>query len=194
MLLRLALSLVIFMQLPLHGDEVGAFIEKWAESESKLGRVRVAFTQEVKTPALKEPVKTPGIFWRLGGTDFRWELGSPPGTILVRQGTSLQIWDASSDKWTALNPSDRRFRGWLSFLGGESLSAEQLSKEFTMALESRTHTLTLSPKSGMARKHLKHIVLQFNSATFHLVRLTVTQADQGTTTMHFSAPERVASP
>lgn len=194
MVFRLAFIVLVLMHHPVLGDEVASFIDKWAKSEAKLGRVKVAFIQEVRTPALRDAVKTPGVLWRLGGNDFRWELGDPARTILVRQGESLQHWEAESDKWKPLNPDDRRFRSWLSFLGGEALSAEKLGKEFSLALTDGQSTLTLTPKSGMARKHLKQIALEFNPSTFHLLRLTVTQADQGTTSMHFSAPARVAEP
>jgi len=191
MIFRHALLCLVFLLSTARGDELGEFVQKWAEREAALGSVRVAFTQEVKNPALREPVSTPGVMWRLDGNDFRWELGVPARTILVRQGGALQLWEAETDKWTALNPNDRRFRNWLSFMGGDGLTAEKLGKDFELSLSSDRSALTLTPKSGMARKHLKHIELQFEPASFHLKRMTVAQADGGMTSMRFSPPERV---
>ncbi len=191
MIFRCAFILLALLLETASGDELGEFVRKWAAREAALGSVRVAFTQEVKNPALRDPVTTPGVMWRLAGTDFRWELGKPARTILVRQGEALQLWEAETDKWTALNPNDRRFRNWLSFMGGEGLTVEKLGKDFDLTLSADRSTLTLVPKSAMARKHLKQIELQFDPASSLLKGITVSQMDGGLTSMRFSTPERV---
>lgn len=168
------------------------FFTKWRQAESRLGSVRVGFEQEVKNPALREPIKTPGVLWRLKDDDFRWELGQPARTILVRQGEALQVWEAESDKWVALDPKDRRFRSWLPFMGGKGMSLEQLRREFDVSFGSDKSSLLMVPKSGMAKKYLKSIELRFAPDTMNLKQISVTQADGGATTMRFAAPERVA--
>ena len=145
-----------------------SFVSRWMQAEAKMGSVRVSFEQEVKNPALRNPVKTPGVLWRLKAGDFRWELGQPPKTILVRQGEALQVWEAESDKWVALDPKDRRFRSWLPFMGGQGLSLEQLQREFEVAFDKERSALSLKPKSGMARKYLKSIEMQMDPASVRL--------------------------
>lgn len=171
-----------------------SFVSRWMQAEAKMGSVRVSFEQEVKNPALRNPVKTPGVLWRLKAGDFRWELGQPPKTILVRQGEALQVWEAESDKWVALDPKDRRFRSWLPFMGGQGLSLEQLQREFEVAFDKERSALSLKPKSGMARKYLKSIEMQMDPASVRLKLLAVNQADGGSTVMRFGNPEAVREP
>jgi outer membrane lipoprotein-sorting protein len=191
---RLWLMVSLLLAQPLLGAGLEPFFEKWAASEAALGQVRIPFTQEVKNPALRDPAIHDGVLWRLTAGDFRWELGQPARTILSKKGEALQLWEAETDQWTALNPKDRRFRSWLVFLNGEGLTEAALSKDFELRLALEPPVLTLVPRSSMMRRHMRQIELQFASGSMHLRQLMIQQADGGSTTMRFSPPERVKQP
>ena len=169
-----------------------AFV-KWAESQSEARDIRVPFRLTRTLATLKEPIIESGIFWRFADGRFRWQLGTPPISILSFDTVSLKSWDKSEDKWTTLDPKDRRSRLWMGFLDGKNLADSQLDKEFSVTVngESETSTnISLIPKSSAARKHLKQVDITIQAKENRLLILRVLQADDASVQMDFAAPEQ----
>ena len=176
------------------GEEPAAFLQRWATAEASASSIKVSFTQEVKNPALQDAVKSEGRMWRFADGAFRWELGQPARTMLIKNGSTFRLWEAESNVWTNLDEKDRRFRMWVPFLTGKGVSPEAMTKEFTATLsaDAGLSVLTLVPRSGMARKYLKSIQIAVEGSTMHLKQLTVTQADGGESRMRFAEPAAVS--
>lgn len=172
-------------------EEVNDFLSRWKAAEASRGDFHVQFTQEVSSPALAKPSSTQGQLWRFTDGSFRWQLGQPPKSMLIRNEKKVRYWEARSNAWKDIDPSDRRFQSWMPFVGGEGVDVATMTKDFDVSLTSAV--LTLKPKSGMAKRHLKHIQLKFDEPSMQLRQLSVTQMDGGSTTMTFSAPEKAGA-
>ena len=186
-----ALFAIFVMASAASADELSDFLSRWNAVEASRGDFHVRFTQEVSSPALAKPSTSQGQLWRFRDGSFRWELGQPPKSMLIRREKSARYWEARVNVWKDIDPSDRRFQSWMPFVGGEGHDLAVLTKDFDVALESAV--LTLKPKSGMAKRHLKHIQLQFDESSMRLMQLKVEQMDGGATTMIFSAPEKTGT-
>lgn len=67
-------------------------LERWLATHSGVASVRVDFTQTRRMRTLRVPNRQDGTLWmnhRSG--QFRWELGSPAQTIVLREGGDLLI-------------------------------------------------------------------------------------------------------
>lgn len=169
---------------------------QWAEAQKDMPDMVVAFRQTRTTPALKQPVSTPGKFWRFKDGAFRWELGQPAATILVRDGTEFRVREGADGAWQALDEKDARYRMWSRFLSGQEASPEELQQHFLVDAAEQTAevtAITLRPKAPFIRRHLRQLDLQISPKTFRLLQLRVLQGDGASLTMAFSDPEAVSA-
>lgn len=169
---------------------------RWVEAQSTRGDVEVEFQQTRTTPALAQPVVTPGRFWHFSDGGFRWELGQPAVTVLVHDLEAFRVREAGGTGWRELDAEDPRWRMWTRFLSGRESSPEELQRHFLIDAESQTPEVTavsLRPKAPMIRRHLRQLDLQLSADGTRLVQLRVLQGD-GSSLMLTFAPARAANP
>ena len=65
-----------------------AALKTWVTRQSEVRTVQADFTQKRTFHALRDPLATPGHLWYGATQGFRWDLGDPPRTILLRKGAS----------------------------------------------------------------------------------------------------------
>jgi outer membrane lipoprotein-sorting protein len=188
--MRMVLFLICVITSRLPAEEVSAFLTRWSAAEAAAGDFAVKFVQEVSSPALSKPVSAPGMLWKFSDGSFRWEVGQPVKTMILRQGTDMRLWDAGTEKWRVLEPTDRRFRSWLPLLAGKGPDITALQTEFELSLAS--DLLTLKPRAGMAKRYVDRIELRFSKDEPQLRELAVLQADGGSTRMRFQPRTAVA--
>lgn len=167
---------------------------QWAAAQKDMPDMVVAFRQTRTTPALKQPLTTPGKFWRFKDGAFRWELGQPAATVLVRDQTEFRVREGADGAWQPLDEKDARYRMWSRFLSGQEASPEELQQHFLVdAIEqtSEVTAITLRPKAPFIRRHLRQLDLQISPKTFRLLQLRVLQGDGASLTMAFSDPQPV---
>ena len=62
-------------------------LKKWVTRQAEVRTVQADFIQKRSFHALRDPLATPGRLWySAAGQGFRWELGDPPKTIVLRKG------------------------------------------------------------------------------------------------------------
>lgn len=167
---------------------------RWAEAQKNLSDMEVPFTQTRTTPALKQPVVTPGRFWRFADGCFRWELGQPAATVLVHDAQEFRVMESAGAEWRVLDAEDPRWRMWSRFLSGREASPEELQRHFLVDEEVQSETVTaisLRPKAPFLRKHLRQLDLQISPQSARLVQLRVLQGDGSSLLMTFEAPRSV---
>jgi outer membrane lipoprotein-sorting protein len=193
-LLLLALtSLTVQAQSP---KPLPPLLMQWAEAQKNMPDMVVAFRQTRTTPALKEPLTTPGKFWRFKDGAFRWELGQPAATVLVRDQTEFRVREGTDGSWQPLDEKDARYRMWSRFLSGQEASPEELQQHFLVDAVEQTSdvtAITLRPKAPFIRRHLRQLDLQISPQTFRLLQLRVLQGDGASLTMTFSDPQPVSA-
>lgn len=193
MIRALFFLLSVSVHLQAQTPEVPPLVREWVEAQQHMGDIKVGFKLTRTLPTLKDPIVSEGRFWRLADGRFRWELGSPPSTVLLFNNDDLRAWDAASQSWQTLSANDRRMRMWMTFLNSKEMSAETMTKDFvaTVTGESPIVTIALQPKGFMVKKHLKQVDLQIDPATKHLRQLRIIQSDDATVLMSFGPPQPV---
>ena len=66
-------------------------VRKWLAGQATARTVQADFTQTRSFHALRDPIASPGHLWYSAPHSFRWELGDPPKTIVLRQGDRLYV-------------------------------------------------------------------------------------------------------
>lgn len=180
----------------LHAVEPSVVMNDWIAAQQQMGDIKVDFKMIRTLATMKEPITNEGRFWRLADGRFRWELGTPPSTVLVFDNKDLHLLDDTQKQWQTLSPNEGRMRMWMHFLNSKDLNAEQVSKDFTATITGDTPeliTVALQPKGFMVKKHLKQIDLQIDPKTKHLRQIQMVQADDSTMLMAFSRPEDISA-
>ena len=190
-MIRLVLSLCL-LTLSCAAQGLPPVFEKWAADQKTAGDIHVTFQQVRTTPALKEPARSEGRFWKMQDGRFRWELGSPPTTIMIFNGEKGFLKEGKDAAWQELNPDDRRARTWMKFLSGREMDIASLTANFSIKVtqqEAKFATITLVPKPLLVKKHLKQIDMQIEPGGKRMYLLRIIQGDGSTLSITFGEPK-----
>lgn len=166
----------------------------WIAAQKDIGSIKVSFTQTRTTPALKEPVKASGRFWRMADGRFRWELGSPATTMLIFDKETVRLKESTGAAWMTLKPDDSRVRMWMRFLSGRDMDTDSLTKNFTLKItqqEKNFVTVAMVPRALLIKKYLTQLDMQLEPGGKRLLGFRIVQSDGSTLLMHFGPPEKI---
>src|SRR5215469_6506899 len=156
----------------LHAADYEAQFNRWFAAQTNMQNWTADFTQTRSLVALSQPLKSGGRVWVKPGS-FRWELGLPPQTIVVRNPDELLILYPRF-KRAELYPLDKIPPGPIKdamALLDVSLPRDRASMEEHFQLLSATETngtlqMTLQPKSVSARQFVGNMVIGFHTNDF----------------------------
>ena len=160
-------------------------VKRWITRQDDFRAVTADFTQTRSLRALKSPLTSEGRLWFKAPSSFRWELGTPARTIVLRKGETLFLIqpakkraerspaNAKPDK-----PSPMQAMGMMSFPFARDFADFQRQFE-TLSISTdgpRCH-LEVLPREAQARKFLSALKLDFNTATGHLLGFEMATRD-----------------
>jgi outer membrane lipoprotein-sorting protein len=156
----------------LHAADYETQFNQWFAAQTNMQNWTADFTQTRSLVALTQPLKSSGKVWVKPGS-FRWELGKPPQTIVVRNPDELLILYPRF-KRAELYPLDKIPAGPIKdamALLDVSLPRDRASMEQHFQLLSATETnatlqMTLQPKSVSARQFVGNMVIGFHTNDF----------------------------
>ena len=169
MLKRCFLIGMCFATLAARGDNYEAQFNQWFAAQTNMQTWSADFTQTRSLMALSEPLKSAGKVWVEPGK-FRWELGHPPQTIVVRNPDELLILYPRF-KRAEIYALDKIPPGPLKdamALLDVSIPRNRAALEEHFQLLSATITnsvlqVTLQPKSASARQFIGAVVMGFHT-------------------------------
>ncbi len=151
-------------------------VKKWIAKQDDFHAVSADFTQTRSLRALKSPLAQTGHLWFKAPNNFRWELGNPAKTIVLRKGDTIHMIqpakkraERSAATATPDKPSPMQAFGMMSMPFARDFADFQRQFE-TLAISTdgpRTH-LEVLPRTPQARKFLSALKLDFNTQTGHL--------------------------
>jgi outer membrane lipoprotein-sorting protein len=167
------------------GDYDAQF-NKWFEVQTNLQSWSGDFTQTRTLTVLNQPLITPGKVWVKRG-EFRWELGQPPQTIVMRTPEQLLIVYPRfkrAEKYPLGAVPSGPMKDALALLDA-SLPRDRASMEEHFKLVSATLTnsilqMTLQPRSEAARKMIGQVVIGFHTNDFIIATTAMRFADGST--------------
>lgn len=187
--MRVILLVSLFATLTAFGDE--AVLDAWLKRQSTIETLEAQFTQERKLPALKQPVSTPGKLSFAKPGKVRWQLGEPPATLALSDGTTLTLIDYPSKTARSI-PADSAQAARFSILTGKGFqSPEDFHGIFEVA-ESRTdgaiRQFTLRPKERRMRTQVPWIFLSIDPEKNLLVAMELELQDKSRIRTIFKSP------
>jgi len=163
-------------------DEEAQF-NRWFEVQTNLQSWSGDFTQTRHLTVLNQPLVSTGKVWVRRG-EFRWELGQPAQTIVVRTPDQLLIVYPRlkrAEKYPLDAAAPGPMKDALALLDA-SLPRDRASMEEHFRLVSATMTndilqMTLQPRSESARKMIGEVVIGFHTNDFLIASTEMKFAD-----------------
>jgi outer membrane lipoprotein-sorting protein len=178
--------LLCFTATLLRADDYEAQFNQWFAAQTNMQSWSADFTQTRSLVALTQPLKSGGKVWVKPG-EFRWELGQPPQTIVVRNPDELLILYPRF-KRAELYPLGSLPPGPIKdamALMDVSLPRDRASMEDHFQLLSATMTnatlqMTLQPKSASARQFIGAVVVGFHTNNYEIADSQMNFSDGST--------------
>ena len=170
-------------------------VREWVEAQQHMGDIAVDFRLTRSLPTLKEPITADGRFWKQADGQFRWEMGSPPSTVLIFDNKDLHVWESEKQTWEKLSPNSGGMRMWMQFLNAKEMNPDAMGKTFIPTVtgeEAGFTTVALQPKGLIVRKYLKQVDLQIDPKTKYLKQIRILQNDDASVIMTFALPQTMA--
>ncbi len=169
-----------------HEDEYDVQFNKWFAAQTNMQSWSGDFTQTRSLMALAEPLKSAGKIWVRPG-QFRWELGQPPQTIVVRNPDELLIMYPRF-KRAEVYALDKIPPGPIKdamALLDVSIPRDRATMEEHFQLLSATITnsvlqMTLQPKSTSARQFIGAVVIGFHTNDYVIAASQMNFSDGST--------------
>lgn len=155
-----------------HADNYDAQFNQWFAAQTNMQTWSADFTQTRSLMALSEPLKSTGKVWVEPGK-FRWELGHPPQTIVIRNPDELLILYPRFQR-AEIYALDKippgPIKDAMSLLD-VSIPRSRAALEEHFQLLSATVTnailqITLQPKSESARQFISAVVMGFHTNNY----------------------------
>src|ERR1039457_2600781 len=167
----------------LRGADYDAQFNKWFEVQTNLQSWAGDFTQTRTLKVLNQPLISHGKVWVKPG-EFRWELGQPVQTIVLRRPDQLLIVYPRlkrAEKYPLDGVPSGPMRDALALLDA-SLPRDRATMEKNFQLLSATATntilqMTLQPRSDAARIFIGQIVIGFHTNDFTIAATEMKFAD-----------------
>jgi len=145
------------------------------------------FVQTRTLKTLKQPLISRGKVWFAAPNLFRWELGSPPQTIAVRQTNQMLLIYPALKRAEKYSTSENQKAGWKDMLSvlevGFPRRKSDLEAKFRVeskpVVDNRLE-LTLAPKSAAAKRFVSQIQLTFSTDTATMLSTELKFSDGST--------------
>jgi outer membrane lipoprotein-sorting protein len=171
-------------------------VKKWIARQEDFRAVTADFVQSRALRALRSPLKSEGRLWFKAPGSFRWELGQPAKTVVIRKGEFIYV----------IQPEKKRAeRSPAEATDKQSGAAALAMMEFPFArdfadFQKRFETLSIEndgarcrlsvlPRDPKARKFLSALKLDFNTTSGHLLGFELATRDGSSLRNEFSNVE-----
>ena len=186
-LIYVGLTVLMTVALRSSAVELDAASAAWLESQTNVQAWSAEFVQTRKFKSLTQPLTATGHVWFAAPNRFRWELGQPPQTIVVRAPDELLIFSPKLKRVERYPLTKQQTGPWRDAMAlldaGFPRSRSELAARFDIVSQSVSNDvgqLVLQPKSASARKMMRRIQIDFSTID-HSLRGTELEVADGST-------------
>ena len=195
----LSAFLSVFGWQPPAGGE-SSVLGAWLNSQTNIQTWSAEIIQTRTLKSLTQPLTAAGHVWFAAPNRFRWELGSPPQTIALRQPDQMLVVYPELKRAEKYPLGGKQHAGpWAGTLAlleaGFPRSRSELESRFKILSESTAggvHEVVLQPKPASARQIIPQLKIAFATNDF-VLRATELQFSDGST-MRNDFTNAVANP
>jgi outer membrane lipoprotein-sorting protein len=160
-------------------------VKRWIAKQEDFRAVMADFTQTRSLRALKSPLTSEGRLWFKAPSSFRWEIGTPAKTVVLRKGESLFLIqpakkraERSAADAKPNKPSPMQAMGMMTFPFARDFADFQRQFEtLSISTEGTRCHLEVLPRDAQARKFLSALKLDFHTTTGHLIGFEMATRD-----------------
>ena len=151
-------------------------IQVWLERQHDIKSLSADFVQTRSLRSLQSPIRNKGHLWLVKPDLFRWQLGDPPKTVVVRQGQKVNLISPFKHQIRPLDPQEAQQQLGMQ---GAAMMDTPVAKNYAdfinrfdilnvQSSNDRCEILIL-PRQEEARKFLERISLTFKVSDGHLL-------------------------
>ena len=168
-------------------------LRRWLARQEELRTLQADFTQTRSYKNLRDPIAAPGHLWFSAPGAFRWELGDPPKTVVLRKGENYYVIQpgkkrAERTPTSALSqPGNARRMPMIDFPFAKNF--EDFNARFevvSVSTEGKRCHLEVLPRDAQARNALAAIRIDFDTDTGHLLAFEFVTRDGSSMRNEFS--------
>ena len=182
------------LTLLIHGaSPAEAKLDQWLAAQTNVHTWSADVIQTRRLKALTAPLLAQGKVWFSEPNFFRWELGSPPQTIAVRQPDQMLVIYPNLrrlEKYPLTGNQLGPMRDALTlFEAGFPRSRADIDSKFKILSQTESngiYILQLEPKSTAARRIMPMIRIGFSTQTYGLQMTELQFADESTLRTDFT--------
>ena len=182
--LRYGLWILLFLVATVsQAADYDAQFSKWFEVQTNLQNWSGDFTQTRTLTVLNQPLVSPGKVWVKPG-EFRWELGQPVQTIVLRRPDQLLIVYPRlkrAEKYSLGAVPTGPMKDALALMDAslprDRASMEEHFRLVSAALTNSILQMTLQPRSEAARKMIGQVMIGFHTNDFMIAATEMKFAD-----------------
>lgn len=196
--MRALLFLLLFAS-PLAAAEALDFtpVKKWIARQEDFRAVTADFVQSRALRALRSPLKSEGRLWFKAPSSFRWELGKPAKTVVIRKSDFIYIIHPEKKRAermpagaAANQQSGAAALAMMEFpFARDFVDFQKRFETLAIDTDSARCRLTVMPRDVRARKMLNALKLEFNTTTGHLLSFEIATRDGSSLRNEFSNVE-----
>ena len=168
-------------------------VKRWLARQEELHTLQADFTQTRTYKNLRDPLAAPGRLWFSAPGSFRWELGDPPRTVVLRKGENYYVITpgkkrAERTPTAALGqPGNARRMPMMDFPFARNF--EDFNRRFevvSVSTEGSRCHLEVLPRDPQAKNALAAIRIEFDTETGHLIAFEFVTRDGSSMRSEFS--------
>jgi outer membrane lipoprotein carrier protein len=179
-----SIAVLCFAAMVARANERDVQFDRWFAAQTNLQSWSADFTQTRSLKMLSQPLVATGKVWVTVPNRFRWELGQPAQTIVLRQPDQLLIIYPRlkrAEKYSLSGVPPGPLKDALALMDA-SVPRDRATMEESFRLLSATETnsilqMTLQPKSASARKFISEILIGFRTNNFSIAVTELKFAD-----------------
>lgn len=191
--LSLALALLLPLQLFAEPALDLTPVKKWIAKQDNFRAVTADFVQTRALKALRSPLASPGKLWFIAPDSFRWELGDPVKTIVLRKSDTIYVITPGKRRAERHSAADAGKQNGLQNMAAMNLQFAKTFEEFqrkfdTLSIDSdgtRCH-LEIVPRDGQMRRMLSAIKIDFETTSGEMRTFEVATRDGSSLRNEFS--------
>jgi outer membrane lipoprotein-sorting protein len=166
----ISLLLAISLAPRIVGAELSPALSSWLAAQTKIQTWSADFVQTRTLKSLAQPLSSPGHIWFATPDRLRWELGSPPQTIVLKVGSELLITYPKLKRvehFPLTGEATGPWRDALNLLQATFPRSEsELQSQYTIIsqiVHDQTCEVVLQPKSINARQMIPEFRISFDT-------------------------------
>lgn len=149
-------------------DADWSVVKKWLTLHNSLKTLSADFTQTRALKTLRSPLVSKGRLWFSAPDSFRWEIGTPARTIVIKKEEAIDIIHPGKKRIERIKSATGEWRyGMMSFPSAKNL--EDFQRQFeVLSIETQNGycRIKMLPRNAQERRSLKAITMRIDARTF----------------------------